>query len=372
MELPSTDAYVGQRAEPEALSVPSQCPKCEHGELAPWGTRVLTIKDLDDLERVVVSPLEVKRYRCQACGQTGTQALPFVAENRAMTLRLVHWIEQQALFRPFTTIAQVVGVTEGTIRNVFRDYLGRLEAGRVIRAPTHLALREVQIDKKPRCVIFDAERGHPFDIVDHSEQTIIAALRSLQDTKQIRVVTIGMNQQQRAAVKATLPAAPLAVDLGEVNGLVDAAVEQVRLYVRSLSTDSQKRMLLGDRQIMHTRRADLTEHGSASLAAWQTDFPLLVAAYDAAEELKSILISGSDEGSYTAWRDGLSSEIRPFFAIALQAFQGWWPCIQISASYPDLLSFRRFPELSLVTEGGRKQSFDVLRAKLLREGARIV
>lgn len=367
MELPSTDAYTGQHAELGVLPVPTQCPKCEHGTLAPWGTRVLTIKDLDDRERVVVSPLEVKRYRCQACGKTGTQALPFVAENRAMTLRLVHWIEQQALCRPFTAIAQAVGVTEGTIRNVFRDYLERLEAVRVIRAPTYLALREVQIDKKPRCVIFDAERGHPVDVVEHSEQAITAALLSLQNVTQIRVVIIGMSQQQRAAVEATLPATPLAVDLGEMNGLVDDAVEQVRLHVRSLSSDSQKRMLLGDRQVMHTRRADLTEHGSALLAAWQTDFPLLVAAYDAAEELKSILISGLDEGSYTVWRDGLSLEIRPFFAIVLQTLQGWWAWIQTSASYPELLSFGKTFELPLAAGEGRKQSFEVLRAKLLRQ-----
>jgi len=111
----------------EPVDVTSSCPHCQSDRLTSWGARGQVFKDLPMHGKRVGIYIDTKRLRCQACGKTFSQALPVLAENRMMTDRLVKWIWQQSLKRTFTSLADETGVVEGTIRNIFRDYINELD-----------------------------------------------------------------------------------------------------------------------------------------------------------------------------------------------------------------------------------------------------
>ena len=75
-----------------------------------------------------------------------------------MTSRLARWIGQQSLKRSFTSIADEVGVDEGTIRSIFRDYVNDLEAQFEVETPRWLGIDEIHI-VKARCVVANIARG---------------------------------------------------------------------------------------------------------------------------------------------------------------------------------------------------------------------
>ncbi|WP_244217984.1 helix-turn-helix domain-containing protein [Paraburkholderia caledonica] len=63
--------------------------------------------------------VSTRRMQCRACDKTFSEALPDVDEKRAMTRRLADWIGKQAVKRTFASIADEVGVVEGTVRSIF-------------------------------------------------------------------------------------------------------------------------------------------------------------------------------------------------------------------------------------------------------------
>lgn len=125
LRVEETDHDYHVTAEP--VDVASICQHCQSDRLISWGTREQVFKDLPMHGKRVGIYIDTKRLRCQACGKTFSQALPVLAENRMMTDRLVKWIGQQSLKRTFTSLADETGVVEGTIRNIFRDYINELE-----------------------------------------------------------------------------------------------------------------------------------------------------------------------------------------------------------------------------------------------------
>ncbi|MDR2260759.1 MAG: transposase family protein [Azoarcus sp.] len=121
LRVEETDHDYHVTAEP--VDVTSACPHCQSDRLTSWGTREQVFKDLPMHGKRVGIYIDTKRLRCQVCGKTFSQALPLLAENRMMTDRLVKWIGQQSLKHTFTSLADETGVVEGTIRNIFRDYI---------------------------------------------------------------------------------------------------------------------------------------------------------------------------------------------------------------------------------------------------------
>nr|WP_283746072.1 helix-turn-helix domain-containing protein [Sideroxydans sp. CL21] len=86
------------------------------------------------------------------CNKTFSECLPEVDERRFMTQRLVTWIGKQAFRRTFSSIAEEVGVTEGTIWLVFKDYVSDVEKVIRFETPKWMGIDEIHLIK-PRGVI---------------------------------------------------------------------------------------------------------------------------------------------------------------------------------------------------------------------------
>lgn len=357
-----------QQSVVETTQSPISCFHCQSTSIARWGSREQLIKDFAPDGQPVSILVIVKRFRCSSCGKTFSQTLPLISEKRAMTERLVHWIEQQALCNPFTAIAERVGVTEGTIRNIFRDYVRSQESSRVIPPQSYLALGELFIEKKNRCVIFSAVNGRIIDVVDNSEIAITDALSAIGENS-IRAITISMSEQQRKAVQATLPSKPLAINVTALLTLADQALERLRVHVRSTLTDKQKRMLAGDRLLLQKRRFELGDQDYELLDTLKDDYPSLFAGYQAKEgiyeRLSSIDATQVMAGGPNAFQRLVAPNIRPFFDVVIEAIDSWWPQVLTYLSLPEIKTFDLTPSLPKSADLGRKQSFEVVRAKLI-------
>lgn len=98
-----------------------------------------------------------QRYKCRKCSETFFEVLPDMDESRSVTKRLIKWIEETSLKKPFTNVAEDIGVNEKTVRNIFQYYVARLEQEQDIKTPEWLGIDEVHLLRNYRCVITDVE-----------------------------------------------------------------------------------------------------------------------------------------------------------------------------------------------------------------------
>ena len=99
--------------------------------------------------RASVISLTIQRYECAECGKVFYQNVPGLAKNvpgitkdRFMTLRCVEWIGRQGLAFPFATVAEQVGCSPKTVRDITCGYVYNKEISRPADLPAWLAIDE--------------------------------------------------------------------------------------------------------------------------------------------------------------------------------------------------------------------------------------
>lgn len=124
--------------------IPDVCPRCgvENPRVYRHDSQEQAFVDCPMHGKRVAIHVVRQRWRCRECNGTFQQLLPEMDEKRNMTRRLVEYIQQRSLVRTFTEVADDVGVNEKTIRNVFREHIGQLEAKREIAATGAYPLAE--------------------------------------------------------------------------------------------------------------------------------------------------------------------------------------------------------------------------------------
>jgi transposase len=161
--------------------------ECGSHDVSRWGAHEQVIKDLPMHGKRVAIYVKTRRFRCTACEKTGFERLPAVSEKRAMTERLVRWIGAQSLKRTFSAVAEDVGVTEGTVRNIFRDHVTDLEAQVRFEVPRWLGIDEIHIIRKPRCVVSNIEARAIVNILpDRNKRTVTGYLHAMRGRERVK------------------------------------------------------------------------------------------------------------------------------------------------------------------------------------------
>ncbi len=158
LNLPSTVIDRFDEAEHDyhiyahALSNPDSCPACNNTEIVGFGRNEQLVKDLPMHGKRVRIYFDTRRFRCKECGKTFLEQHAEFHSERAMTTRLFDWIGKQCIKRTFASVAEETGVVEGTIRNIFRDYINELEQTIRSETPKWMGFDEIHLIK-PRGVI---------------------------------------------------------------------------------------------------------------------------------------------------------------------------------------------------------------------------
>lgn len=107
----------------ERASFPTNCPYCGSGEpLYKHGCREQVVLDLPVKQKHVSLVILRKRYKCRNCGAVFWEELSNVDRKRRMTKRLVRQIRELIIADyTYVGIANLIGVHEKTVRNIYRD-----------------------------------------------------------------------------------------------------------------------------------------------------------------------------------------------------------------------------------------------------------
>lgn len=349
------------------------CYQC--GSLAPLyrhGTLTQIVMDLPIRGKRVGLAVKAQRYKCRDCGQTSMQSLAFVDPKRAATSRLIEYISTESLKRTFTSIANDVGVTEATVRSIFKDHVHYLESTIHFETPEWLGLDELKLMKKMRGIVTNVKDRTVIELLPKRDMPlVIRYLQSLPNKKRIQVVTMDMWNPYRQSVREVLPQAQIVVDKFHVVRMANIAMDAVRKDIRRGLTDRQRRTLMHDRFILLHRRADLKERDLLKRDAWFGAFPSLNLAYDLKEsffDLWDAPARQEAEERYDAWLSGIPHELEWAYGDLVTAMTNWRSEIfahfeygRVTNAYTEAVNGLA----KLIARNGRGYSFEAIRAKVL-------
>jgi transposase len=353
---------------------PELCLHCgTTGELQQFGKRDHLYLDIPIRGKRVGIHVPRQRWRCKACRRTFYEAIEEMHPIHRMTKRLVTYIEQQSLPKPFVTLADEVGVNETTIRNIFRAYAKRLENETTFVTPAVLGIDELHLLGKPRCILANVEHATLVDILKtRSKAAVSARLRQFANRERIEVVTMDMWRPYYDAVREVLPGATVIIDKFHVVRLVNQAVETIRKELRASLSDRQRRGLMHDRFVLLKRRHDLDERERLLLETWTGMYPRLQQAYEAKESFYDLWTSASSpqeaQERYEEWRRKLHADVATAFSDLTTAITNWQEPVFAYFEYGDLTNAYTEALNGLIKEAvrrGRGYSFEVVRAKAL-------
>jgi len=321
-------------------------------------------------KRVVIHVMR-QRWRCRECDATFQQMLPEIDEKRNMTKRLIDYIRYRSLIRTFTEVADDVGVNEKTIRNIFREYVGQLEASREIEAPTWLGIDELFLIRKPRCIFTDVKRRSIVDLLAKRDKLSVSKwLTNLPGKKTVEVVTMDMWKPYRDSTQALLPAAKVVVDKFHVVRMANKCLDDTRKRLRADMTSVERRKMMRDRHIILKREKDLSPLDHAAMEIWTESIPELYYAYQAKERFFSVYDAADrQEGQerYDAWLGNLDMLTRVNFKELITAVENWKPEI---LNYFGTGATNAYTEAAnglakIANRNGRGYSFEAIRAKII-------
>lgn len=110
-----------------------------------------------------------------------------------MTARLVEYIQRKSVStrRTFVSIAEEVGLDPRSIRNVFNEYVNRLDAARCLEMPGILGIDELHVLGAPRAIFTNLEANTIIELLDNRrKQSVMHFLRQLRQPDRIRTVVI--------------------------------------------------------------------------------------------------------------------------------------------------------------------------------------
>ena len=354
----------------ETLLAPMMCPHCDGAAIVGYGRREQWIRDLPMHGKRVGLYFQTRRFRCKKCRKTFYENLPGVDAQRFMTQRLVAWIGPMAIRRPFAQVAQEVGVSERTVRDIFHDHITELEAHRQVETPQWLGLDEIHLIR-PRGVVTNVKECTLVDLlVNRNKETVIAYLTRLPKRKRVQLVAMDMWHPYKDAVQAVLPHATIVIDKFHVLKMANTAMERVRKQLRESLTPTQRRGLMHDRFVLLKREAELTDREALLLSTWVKNYPTLGEIHRLKEAFFCLYDCTSRteaRAAFQRWEQSLGADHRRAFAELLTAWQNWQNEILAYFDHPITNAYTEsLNNLIRVTNRlGRGYSFEALRAKML-------
>lgn len=324
---------------------PEHCPSCGSvRQPIAHGSPVVLVRDSPMRGKRVQIRLKRSRYICKDCGSTFSQQIPELHPDFDMTNRLVEYIQDQGLRKPYAEVRRNVGVrSDKTISNICQPYLRWLTTGHALYAPVILGIDELKLDGGTRIVLTDTGERRVIEMLPDDESATLAnGIKRLPNYNRIVAVTLDMRSSFRKVVRETLPWATIIADkfhvlrmankrLDEFRSAVKTAHEVKRKEARAAGRRVPKKLKYkwSDRRLLHMSPEKRTKLKpmkrmmfEATLAndqplheVWVTKeaFYMLWKAKDAAEA----------KCMFTYWKNNLPPAASPHFTSVARQIEDW-------------------------------------------------
>jgi transposase len=298
------------------------------GSFYKHGKKQVTFRDAPIRGKPVLIQCDRQRYRCQECKETFFQPLPEIDDHRDMTKRLIEYVGEQALKKPFTQIADEAGLDEKTVRQIAGRAMEEMESPYPTFAPHVLGMDEVMVAGELRAIFTDLANRTVLDLISSRRKPSVAHwLHHLNGRDRVQVVCIDMWPPYKDAAEAfsastspswwtssTSSAWPITASTWSARPLAG------RRAIRG------RRQLMRSRHLLLKRMSRLTEMQRFELDGWLQNVPRLKAAHAVKEgfyALYDIPGSGRRRPALKAWEASLTDEMRVAYKPLLTAIGNW-------------------------------------------------
>lgn len=313
--------------------------------------------------------ITIQRYRCISCQSVYQEDLPGMSSDYRMTNRLLDYIHRYMHKRTFLALADEIGITEGTVRRIFKQH--EMNTHDEIVLPPVIGIDEIYLAKKPRCVISNIENRSVIEIIaNRNKKNVRNHLSSCENPNDIRCVVMDMWRPYRDVAIECFPNAAVVVDKFHVVRMANDALENCRKDIRKNLPAKQRIDLKNDRLLLLKRAKDLSDRESMLVSYWKSKYPDLGKCHDLKERFYNIYgATDKDEAYdlYEQWENRLTQDVRDYFEPLIKAISNWHQEIfayfdyRITNGYTESLN----SVIRHIDRIGRGHGFETIRKKVL-------
>ena len=238
------------------------------------GTKPAMFRDMPIHGKFVDIHFDRQRFRCKTCHATRYEVIPGMRDDHRMTIRMHHYLCEAPFKRTFASIAADVGITEGTIRNLFNRHTTARLADYSFETPRVLGVDEKHLLGGYRCVVGNIEERTLLDLLANRRKDKLGDyLAAMKDKDRVEVVCMDMWGPYLQLAQKHFPNAVVVVDKFHV---VKKANEGVEKFRRGMNADLDKRTrvkLKNQRKILLARYGNLKDKTRQKLDDWLDRYP---------------------------------------------------------------------------------------------------
>jgi transposase len=241
--------------------------------------------------RTLILVLQKRRFRCGQCGKVFTEPDEICGWRRRTTERFREELYDQACHQTVKRVAQYYGVGQRLVRESFAHYVKRQmgAAGLTRYTPSFLGIDDFSVRKGRRyqTIFCDVGQRCRLEVVDGRDgDSVRPYLESLSDPEGVQAVAMDMSEAYRSAVQLCLPKADIVADKMHVIGLVNRALDRVRLRVQRARGEENRGPVYEGRHLLLRNREDLDEEDRGKLKKLLRDHPQLRRAWQLKEDFR--------------------------------------------------------------------------------------
>jgi len=272
-----------------------RCPQCKSQEISLKGVKTRRFHAPPIGSKHVTIVFNVPRVECRECGTLRQVHISFARPMRRCIRAFERYILQLLNYMTCKDVAELLGVSWGTIRDVEKDHLSRRYAKPPLKDVKHIAIDEIAVKKghKYMTIVLDLDTKQVIFVGDGRGGDSLKPFwkRLRRSRAEIRAVATDMSPAYVSAVETMLPDAIFVFDRFHIIKLFnDKMTELRRRLYRETTEKSTKEALKGSRWILLKRSDNLDpDRGEpARLAEALERNSDLSAAYFLKEELSEI------------------------------------------------------------------------------------
>lgn len=235
-----------------------------------------------------------RRFKCDDCGCTFVEELPFVNSNRRQSLAYEMHVYQACLTGTCKGVAKHEGLSYSTVKEIFNRFAALKKNFTNFGNTRVLGIDEISLKKRHKqfvLVISDITRKCILAVRPNREKKTledwIEAL-SPQRRKAIRFVSIDMWAPYYQAARGKLPHAKVVVDRFHVMKQLNTRLTQLRTNYQKKSGPEIQKILKGSRWILVRNRSELSSDQEDKLIKIMELCPDLRSLYLLKEEFRTI------------------------------------------------------------------------------------
>ena len=353
------------------LGKPADC-RCVEGG-GKWrcnGVRSVWVRDTNVGNKRVGVTVIRQRYTCRECGQCAIQKMPHIAERHQMTARLVDYIKSESAMYPFLAVANKIGLTERTVRDIHDESAQARIEEMGIQTPRYMGLDEIHLMNTDIAVITNLEASTVYDILPgRTSEELDLFFGELPDREKVEAIVIDDWKPYREVIQKWF-SCPIVVDKAHLIFRAGHAMEAARKVVRSKAKRSEL-CHLGSDHILLAKKEFEEQSQADALAAMLAKFPVLAECRAALEGFWKFWSESTPETAATNladWRSSVGDLAKPYFRQLIRITEGWGEQIVNYFTFPKKLTNAKTERwndaIRDLAKAGRGYFFTTLRQKV--------